>query len=67
MEDHKCVQFPLIASQEPLGILDDMQADSLVDNALLTDRAHPPIIFGAGGPMYVRSTPKTTCLISRTG
>lgn len=48
MEDHKCVKFPLISSRDPLGILDDMQADSL-----LTDRAHPPIIFGAGGPMYV--------------
>ncbi|KAG8217328.1 bifunctional 6-phosphofructo-2-kinase fructose-2,6-bisphosphate 2-phosphatase, partial [Butyriboletus roseoflavus] len=26
-------------------------ADGFVDDALLTDRAHPPLIFGAGGPM----------------
>lgn len=68
MEDHKCVQFPLITSQQPLGVLEDMQAaDGLVDNSLLKDHAHPPVIFGAGGPMYVPSSLKTELyLILRT-
>lgn len=58
MEDHNSIQFPSASSQEtlePLGILDDMQgAVGLVDDALLAARSHPPVIFGAGGPMYVQ-------------
>ncbi|KAH0830401.1 bifunctional 6-phosphofructo-2-kinase/fructose-2,6-bisphosphate 2-phosphatase [Lanmaoa asiatica] len=55
-KDHDHIQsLPIASGQEhlqPLGILDDMQAaDGLIDNALLKDRAHPPVIFGAGGPM----------------
>ncbi|KAG9318270.1 bifunctional 6-phosphofructo-2-kinase fructose-2,6-bisphosphate 2-phosphatase [Chiua virens] len=53
-ERHHCTQLPLAesqVSQQPLGILDDMLAgDTLVDDTL-KDRAHLPVIFGAGGPM----------------
>ena len=67
MEDHNCIQFPSISSEElpnpPLGILDDMQSDGLVDEALLADRGHPPVIFGAGGPMYVGVLIKIVCLM----
>ena len=59
MDHHKCVQFPLLPSQQPLGIFDGIQAqDGPVDNPVLTDRPHLPAIFGAGGPMYVRSSSK---------
>lgn len=74
MEDHKLFQFPppIVPRDppQPLGILDDMQvADGLVDDALLTDRAHPPVIFGAGGPMYVQILTKNRDLsdIAHTG
>lgn len=56
------IQFPPISSQEPptpFGVLDDMQAaEGLVDDALLADRPIPPVIFGAGGPMYVHVVAK---------
>jgi len=65
MEDHNSIQFPSQGTPEPLGILDDMQgAVGLVDDALLAARPHPPVIFGAGGPMYVRIlTKEFICLI----
>lgn len=71
MEDQNRIQFPSIASQDPpkpLGVFDDMQADGLVDDALLAGQRHPPVIFGAGGPMCVRVLAKTesTCLTQHT-
>ncbi|KAF9228649.1 bifunctional 6-phosphofructo-2-kinase/fructose-2,6-bisphosphate 2-phosphatase [Gyrodon lividus] len=56
MEDHIRVQFPRVSPLEDppqtFGVVEDMQAsEGVVDNALLIDIVHPPIIFGAGGPM----------------
>ncbi|EIW77707.1 bifunctional 6-phosphofructo-2-kinase fructose-2,6-bisphosphate 2-phosphatase [Coniophora puteana RWD-64-598 SS2] len=36
-----------------LGVLDDMQdnVDGVLDSSIAADRANPPVVFGAGGPM----------------
>ncbi|KIJ06096.1 fructose-2,6-bisphosphate 2-phosphatase [Paxillus involutus ATCC 200175] len=55
MGDQIRVHFPRVSSKDSLqapGVMEDMHApDGVVDDALLTDRAPPPVLFGAGGFM----------------
>jgi 6-phosphofructo-2-kinase/fructose-2,6-biphosphatase 2 len=69
MGDQIRVHFPRVSSKDSLqapGVMEDMHApDGVVDDALLTDRAPPPVLFGAGGFMYVHfpSWSKSGCMM----
>lgn len=52
MDDKDRVHPPPASPPQAIGFIEDMETDGIIDNALLADPTHRPVLFGAGGPMY---------------